>query len=112
MATVILTSNNIGEILQTNGVLNSIVLTNPPVPGVPEVPSFDLTRQVYTGRYLQLIDDGVPGLPRNVFCMDPYTTKVGRGSVLLNNAAGISFSQLRCASAPANGARITVTTVP
>jgi hypothetical protein len=112
MAVVVLTSDNIGDIVQTNGTLNSIVLTAPPAPGVPEPPSFDLARQVYTGRYLQLIDDSGPGVPRNIFCMDLYTTKVSQGSVLLNNANGIPFAQLRCASAPGRGARITVTTNP
>jgi hypothetical protein len=76
------------------------------------MPSFDLVRQVFTGRYLQLIDDSGPGIPRNVFGIDPYTAKIGMNTILLDNANGIPFSQLRCASAPANGARITVTTVP
>jgi hypothetical protein len=99
----------VGQTIEIDGTLSGVVCTTPPPPGGwPEPPMLNPSTGVSTRRYFTLVDDGGPGQPRQLINVDPYTSPIQRGGVLLSNA--IPFKNLTVGSCPP-GSQWTVSTL-
>jgi hypothetical protein len=101
MPTYGITPAAVGVTLETDGTIYGIQCTLPPPPGRYDPPTPNPSTGISTGRNLTLVDDAGPGQPRQLLNVDPATSSIQRGGILMwNSSPGIPFRNLTVGSVP------------